>query len=300
MADTRPASYTENSTSIYRASAIGGHCSKALIALRLGYEAMPWPASLQEKANESAALEDVVVERLEAEHGLVMEDVQAVHELAITPNIIVRGHSDGLTTCGKVVEIKNLGDTLWEQWKNEGIHGPGFVGYAWQVSVYMLESGRPGVFAVGHKGGGELDVVYLEKPPVSKATIAKKVVAVEMQVRKGVLPECCDKSMWPCPVYYLHEERELEEIGSLEILASTYVRGDTLEKQGKAMKQEVREQLLAGVGSKGKVKAGGFEVSSWTSERRSVDKKAMKEAGIDVGAYENVTESVSLKVREVE
>lgn len=151
--------------------------------------------------------------------------------LPILKSAVIRSHLDAIAVQSlssdvgpvdggrRVVEVKAFGDSYWNQWKSRGLAS--FPGYALQLSAQMYGAGNTvldradymrALFIVGHKGEDgvvfEIDVQYVDEPPIAKGALVKKVLAVERIVKEyqasGVLPKC-DEGRWPCPFYFTQE-----------------------------------------------------------------------------------------------
>lgn len=233
--DDRPARYVEEveggSRVIYRASSLG-HCPTMLGLLRDGVTPMPAPGFMQEKFAEGHLLEPVVVGMIDmnvdTSDGVAVKDrdgnqyaIRWDHsydqdevEYEVLDGILVRGHTDGagyvsaigptvgLVGEGAVIEIKCFGEAYWKKFQREGLAG--FPDYQWQLSVYMLDSGRPALFVVGRKSTDgarieELLVEWIEAPPVSRTKIMKKLYDIE----NNPTPDGCAVRKFPCGMFHV-------------------------------------------------------------------------------------------------
>lgn len=245
---------------VYRASALG-MCTKALVAARLGYEALeiqgPRAEAMRERMDEGKLHEDAVVERMRRE-GWEVNHEQLIIELPITENVMVRGHIDGLgltpyssytlDSRRRVVEIKTQSKDEFAAFSRHGWDSGFFPRYKWQLSAYMLATGLPAVVVRKDRNSGRLDFVYVDKPFYSLGEITARVLTIEALSRDYTLPEDCDRNDFPCSYSYLHtqKEEEGEKFVSEEVerLAREYREGKRLEEQGKQRKDDARNRLL--------------------------------------------------------
>lgn len=301
---------------VYGASGIGC-CPVALYYDRQGLTPEPTPAWLQEAYNQGNDNEQLILAMFQERTPftlLMHEESQALGynlgefdsdrgvdysdqvrvEARVLPGVVVRAHLDGLCrltlpdigwtreqdTDGKlfIVEVKALGDTLWNAWKSKGVDI--VPAYPWQVSAQMKGAGLPCVFVVGHKGKDgkvyEIDYRILDEPPIKWIDVIKKIGAVE----KGTVEDtdCPSPFMYPCPYYPLHNPdlskgnagivvmNDDNSIQTERVLFLSLVeeveRHRTSEKHHKEMKE--RAQKAA---------------NDWLDER------ALKGAKLDIGPY---------------
>lgn len=210
----------------YRASALGG-CDMALLAARLGYDAVPLNPNA--KIMETFAAGHRIEEEVLATMPWVTYRQQEIY-LDVTEKIKVVGHVDGLEfgSDTHLIEIKSQNLEEWERFRKERWHGGFFPKYKWQVSAYMIAFEEPLklIRALRDKDGswtGTTDVSYVDEPFYSMADIRARVLRVEAAARTGVLNAECTKS-FPCPYFYLHDEidRELIDDDTVDALAHEY------------------------------------------------------------------------------
>lgn len=325
--DDRPAAYVEDGVAIYRASAVG-LCEEALVSLRMGVQpAMP-PDWMLEKFEEGAEWEGYIVETATRNRGLHLQSSQDTAAVVVMENVVIRGSTDGSAQqIGGMqhmvgVEAKKLGPRLYEEW-DKGLDNfwDKCPYYRDQLTVYMEGTGFPFLYAVGQWDVEQKKVVkvhtrMIEQPPGSIEAIKDKIRRVEERARDGDLGTCDGKTSWPCPVYFLHEEKERasvegdvrEEMGRLSVM---YVDAQQLEKRAKEAKDEARGMLMELLAENGYVDleaetvnepevVDGIKVTPFFRSNTRLDKKAMKADGIDVEAYETTTTSVALKVTRME
>lgn len=238
----------------YRASALGG-CDMALLAARLGYDAVP----LKEDAK--------IVSIFKAGHRIedeVLDPLKVMHRqleivLPITSKIRVVGHIDGISSDGYLVEVKSQNQEEWDRFDREHWDGGFFPKYKWQVSSYMhgLTLNRISpvrlklIRALRDENGqwtGETKVSHVDRPFYTVAEIRERILKIEAVAATGVLAAECTNS-FPCPYFWLHEEvdRELISDESIDILAREYVTSNreasvALEKKKNA-KRALREAI---------------------------------------------------------
>lgn len=260
---------------VIRASAIGG-CIRNLIAARMGIRSVPFSDDALRRMNEGVIHEPHILARL-AEQGWVVDETQSVLEFEMAGGlVIVRGHSDAKVSRidglhvqeDRVAECKAMGKDVYAKWKK--YQWAEFRRYAWQLSSYMHATGLPGLFAVKNRDSGEIDITYVDEPPVPllefKARILKVKAALELPA--------CDPVIWGCQRFFIHEggngieidpltglekkagERSKalppaphslpdEAVAAVEELARAYNEARDEETRAKAKKQEVGGFLSA-------------------------------------------------------
>lgn len=275
MGDDRASAREENGLIIYRASALGG-CLRALVASRLGFVQMPAPRFIQGKYDEGHSAEDVVVEKLKKEHGIPVVGRQIETITHITEKVKVVGHIDGMVM-GKnqLVEIKSQTDLEWDKFEKDGWNSGLFPRYQWQLSSYFHSNYAfdDCLFVRYNRDTGRISKELITKPFYSLAHIRSRVLGAESYVADGVVPETCDVMMYPCPVYYLHEETDREELAEeTRELAIAYKKAQTAEKVAKQEKDELRRVLREAAGSKRKLSGDGVRVTfydvKWRTEKK--------------------------------
>lgn len=300
-ADSRPSVYLEGDRTVFRASALGG-CIRALVAARLGYDPLPFDEAAELRMGEGNLHEPAIVAWLE-QKGWTVTDQQREVELTVAGTIVIRGHIDGngrLTGPTRLVEIKAMGRDPYRRWvvdrfaSNER--------YAWQVSTYMHALDLPGLFVVKNRDSGEVDVLEVDKPPVSLAKIKARVVQVEAIARRGDFPDCDTDYTWNCPYRFLHDQKALP-LGpvaddEVDALAAAYDRARAQATQADTMKKLARDRLADVVRDRGKVRTGTWSVSCSVQTRTQIDMAKLK-AEVDVSPYEVTSEIETVRVKAV-
>lgn len=227
---------------VYGASGLGA-CPVALYYDRQGITGEPTPDWLQTAYNQGNDNERLILDMFESRSPFtLLTDEQCVEagyrfgewdtdrgvdysaqvrvETQVLPGVVVRAHLDGIgritvpdigwtrkqdkTGDLFIVEVKALGDALWDAWKTKGIEI--VKSYPWQVSAQMKGAGLPCVFVVGHKDKDgkvyEIDWKFVDELPVKWIDVIKKIGKVE----KGDIEDtdCPVPFMYPCPYYPLH------------------------------------------------------------------------------------------------
>jgi len=173
-------------------------------------------------------------------------DPQFVLEIPVGNKALIRGHLDEIVECFQgpiatadewhghrfVVEAKLFGVDYFKKMLRKGLADPGFIGYAWQLSLYMHGTGLPGFFVVGEKKRWEkgeerekdtpehqrydLDqvlVTMFDEPPIGLGVIKAKVLRLVRMIEAGELP-ACDMTQYPCDYYYLcSDKKDIVEVG---------------------------------------------------------------------------------------
>ena len=301
-ADHRPDAYWEGEQLILRASSLGG-CSKAIIAAGMGLAAEAPPAKIRGAWAESAALEsEVIAKGLDwawaelgvkfklldpkvgtdrAGHPLKPMEGQWGFDMPVGENVRLRGHVDGIGASYMkrndaedlkmvVIEAKAFGDDYWGKWKDTEFES--FPSYELQWTAYRMASELPGLYVVGHKRDGkiiEVDVGLWERPVPTHAAgkLLGRAKIIANRIKADNLPDECDISQWPCPMWYLHaEEEQLDDLDpEVEGLAEEYRQLQLLIKADQDRLKVLKQLLIDKVGMR-KGKAGKWRVNVYASE----------------------------------
>lgn len=250
MGDDRSSAREENGLIIYRASALGG-CLKALVASRLEFVQMPAPKFIQEKYDAGHAAEDPVVDKLRHEHGIRIVGRQIETRTEVAPNVVVMGHIDGIvfgSNC--LLEIKSQGQHEWDEFEKYGWDSGLFPRYKWQISAYFHSNYEfeKCLFVRYNRDTGEISKEMLTRPFYSLAHIRARVLGAEEYVAEGKLPATCDVAMYPCPVFYLHEDSGEVMPDEMVAMAKAYKELGVKEATLKKEKQELRRVLREAAG----------------------------------------------------
>ena len=295
--DDRPDVYPEGRYWVYRASAIGG-CIRALLAARLGFNPVLPPtqkaADILEEAYEyGRSQEAAILDELRAD-GWTIEAQQSELEIRFG-NVIIRGHLDAVASRNgerRGVEVKTAGKERFARFVRYGF---GYTGdpvirkWAYQVSFYMARANLPWVVVAQERvppeqGKGALHFLWLDRPPVPILDILRRVKTVEKLAQEGALSTTvCDvEHDFFCPFRYLcvrpatPEEQDAMRAAVIDEWAEKYLQGQTLERQGKALKDEARAQLLELVGKGNKTRTERYQVSFSTYQDVRYDTAAIE------------------------
>lgn len=287
---------------MYRASSLGA-CTKRLIAERLGYQLLePPPAMADVFAAGNAAEEDAIAHL--REHGARVWGEQDLVTLHVSDRVVVDGHVDGFIAGDgfedSVLEIKSMGRAEFDRFMQWRWTTPGIVQrYKWQISAYMIATKLPAYVYIVCRGDEPLSYVSLvNKPFYSLEDIRMRVFQIESVARTGELPIACDNRIFPCPVYYLHEdepERE-DDDGPVEALAGSYIAAKDNYDAAKRTYDEVRGRLKGLLGDRRSVGTRSIKVTQYSTTRTSYDTKRAIEDGIDLEPYKRTSSTPMLKV----
>lgn len=201
-----------------------------------------------------------------------------------------------------VCEIKSQGARTWEEFALSGFEGGLFAEkYRWQASVYYHGTNRPVRFVRVNRETDEV-VVHDDMPEdwyYTLEDILARVQEVEVYAAMGTLPEECNPAMFPCSYLYLHEpeaESPLsgDEAAELELLSIEYGELYRIAADAKARMDEIRTQAQGSLSLLGVKKVhlpNGARVTLVDRTTRTLDKKAVKAAGIDLTDYYTETAS---------
>lgn len=345
----------------YSASSVG-KCEMALYHSRTGQQPLDPPANILKAYDEGKENEDRIIRLLESQaafRALSIRELadkgyqfgqydpergvdysqQVRVEWSVGNSILIGAHLDGIVRLVShplfspfnmglndeaVLEVKAFGDAYWKKYQKERLAG--FRDYQWQVSTQIFGTGLPCLFVVGHKGSDgkvyEIDYEEVMVPPISRGTIAAKLLRIEKAVSKSDCNSlsCPSGYEFPCPYYQLHdnaldqtrtlysatgqpdnapsiEEREIDS------LAEQY---DEVRKQEEILgvrKSGLRDSMLAlfdrinarddagkakgaVVAKVKKVLGQRFVVTDVTQERPgALDEVKLKEAGVDIEQF---------------
>lgn len=276
---------------IYRASGLGG-CIKAQAAAQLGFKALDTSKKMENYAREGALHEKSVIEGL----GNVTDTQQEV-TIPILKDVTIVGHIDGMWG-GSVLEIKSMGKDPFKAWKSDGWNTQGHVQrYKWQVSCYMHALNQGLVFVVKNRDSGEIEIKYVDDPFYSMDEIMARVLEIEKWVRRGELPNECSSNNFPCPFYYLEQQKSLEimEDEVLDDLVQMLEEARVAEKAAQARVKAARESIRESMGDREKVETENSKVTIYETKRKTLQVEKMKDDGIDVDPY--YTETLYKNVR---
>lgn len=274
--------YEEDGKVYYRASTLGAPCTKALVAIRMGYtEVQTRDEKVLEKYAAGRELEESVISLMKDE-GWVIWGEQNTVDLALTGRLVVRGHIDGYGMLGEfnpegdryIVEVKTQTIGQWESFEKYGWESGFFPRYAWQVSAYMLASGLPLALVRGLRSEDnslieKIDVRFYDHPFFTKQNILKRVLNVEIAAGKSEVPDGCNGHMYPCPVPYLCTGVEREQVEDdadavVEAAALTFKIAEGDRKSAQQRYDDSKSALLGllGVGKRAET-SSGVRVSTW-------------------------------------
>lgn len=296
--DDRPDVYPEGSYWVYRASVIGG-CIRALLAARLGFNPVLPPTQkaleVQEEAFEYGRRQEVPILEELAGDGWTLEGYQSEIELRMG-SVLIRGHLDAVASKNgerRGVEVKTAGKERFERFVRHGLTYTGdpiIRKWAYQVSFYMARTGLPWVVVTQERvrpeenRTGARHLLWLDRPPVPILDILRRVKTVEKLAVEGSLSSAtCDvEHDFFCPFRYLcvhpptPEEKDAMKAAIIDEWAEKYLRAQAMEKQGKTMREEAREQLRALLAPSKKAKTQRYQVGFSEYEDERYDEKALE------------------------
>lgn len=265
--DHSPAVYEDDQGNIiYRASAVGG-CTKMLAALRQEYSPKSPPQWLIEKMEESTLLEDDAIDQFVADHSAIIDRIERQTEpvsikITVTEEkktVFIRGKPDtkAYLKDGRkiIVEVKNLSPVLWESYTQSLP-----IIYKAQGTIYSLNSdgivyvlrnkGKKDGTEEENRGKGKIEYIWYDETPMDLSVIIEKVKQSEKWYEEMDLPDKCDPLQFPCPVYYLHEQDDIEPWEDVSAqrefdeLCRVYNDARRREKEAKSQKSQARRKLL--------------------------------------------------------
>lgn len=301
--DDRPVVYRDNGHWIYRASAIGG-CPRGLLAARRGYRALPPPGWLTEAAEAGNLAEQHAISWLKA-RGWHVRDQQQTVEWAIGETAMIRGHIDGIgeyrqsggkqpTKDIRLVEIKSMSDKVFTNWRKQGFQA--FPKYAAQLAMYMTVLKLPAVYVIVRRETGDIIHQLIDEPPVSLAVVIRRVLQTEAQAEGIEWPVCEAQYAGWCAWQYLHDVAEMDpftvaDTERIQTLAALYDDQKAVRDQAEQALSGLKQQLVQLIGTKAKIQAGLWSVSTRANTLTKLDEAALFEAcrgvGIDPAQYKS-------------
>ena len=308
--------YEEDGVIVYRASSVG-MCDEALLAIRQGVEPVDPPEWMLEKYREGTEAEaEIVAGAVKYVEGELLSTQDTV-EVEVASNIIIRGHTDGRMEVGAEdghghslvqygVEAKKLGPALFKYWQ-QGLDAfwEKMPYYRDQLTIYMT-TGLPYVYAVG-EWDADVKMVkmvhsrIITTPPGDINTIKAKILRTEMRYARGDEVRCDGKAMWPCPVYFLHEEEgRTDEAHSTALVEATerWLNAAAQEKAAKASKDAAYEEVFVLMQDKDdEVVIPNLAIlTKYEHVSSSQDKELAKADGVDLAKYRKTTTKTRVKI----
>lgn len=299
-----PSVYTKNGIIYVRASAFGA-CDLKLWAIYDGVQPMEHSDMTKRAFKEGHLHEEAMRQELTAD-GYEMSGDQEEIELKILPNRLhIIGHIDGFVNLGDSSEfdIKTYGEEsrLWEakamsrnafdDWvKDTFDYRPG---YAWQLAIYMLGSGRDKAhYTVKRRDDGLIQNWLIDELPKSKSEIRSRALHLYKMFRSGEMPACNANGgeKWFCEFWFLHGEDEVpvpdpeipaDNIPELEeTLAAYYEVIETAkwcDGEKKRLRKKIQDEFRNGRDAFG---SDSYKVVISHNERKNFDKTKL---AVDMG-----------------
>jgi len=310
MAEQMPNAYMEGDMLVVRASS-SGDCLRALWAAATGMQEVAKREWLAQTAQEGHLHEPDVRDRLR-EQDHVITEVQQVADWEVVPGkVTIRGHVDGrvATTRGAgydpaqdaVLEIKSMSEAVFKEFEANRFKSK--PAYAWQISAYMYAmSASRALYAYKNRNNGQLETFWIDRPPIDKATITRKMVELRRWVDRGEMPECDLANRFFCGFIYLHwEEGKAEEVdfsgeAAIDELADEYMGLVHLIKELTTRKSELRKGLISLVGHGARAVTDNHRIGVTQKRRTGLSKALLEDAFGDLTDYETRTEYEEVRV----
>jgi hypothetical protein len=219
-------------------------------------------------------------------------DEQQTVEMDCGP-VVIRCHPDGVirftSETDRVMEIKALRPTFPRDFRP----------YLWQASIEMAATGLPLLWVYGRKDAdgnvdlADLEMVAVDKPYFTPVEIKRRALAVYRAVEKGLVPPC-DFRQFPCGFWTDPDaacsqgatKDEVEDLGLPARVVDEYLAAkgvaEYAAKEFKRVQDHIKSMLADRPGTR--YKAGKLQMVKVTGTRK-LDKKAVKEAGVDLDPY---------------
>lgn len=215
----------------------------------------------------------------------------------------------------RVLEVKAPG--AWAKFERAYKTGtwtdPLAVMYAWQTSVYMVATGLECVVAclsdieawsrtdLSYQYGEELRWFVIETPIHSETEIIARCEEIHTFADLGVAPSECEPFLrddWSCPYRHLHSAPERPEVEDavLDTLVGLYAAEKALrDRADEAMKRH-REKIDEYLGLDDTRETSSSIATRVTTTRTTLDKAAVRAAGIDLVPFERQSVSTSIRI----
>ena len=286
----------------FRMSEAGG-CIKALVASKLGYEAVPEDVASLRRMRAGTRREAWAANDIELEDKLKMSDSgicawcggefgetrRGWHCEINTPLVRLIGHIDRMVEIeGKLypVEIKNLGTGTFYKFRKEGLNK----GYAAQEVCYLEATKLPGMYLVMHRDDDELqrytipyNGTFLVVPgfkqlelTVTFEEVIDNIHLAALSVEEGKLPEVDQSKQncgW-CRYLYLCDKSDKKasvEVPALSVAADMWREGKALFAEGEAKIEQAKEAFLkhAKDNKLDKYSSGGLSIDYYGERQRT-------------------------------
>jgi hypothetical protein len=240
-----------------------------------------------------------VLTRLEQE-GDEVTDTQKEVNIVVDEETIVQGHVDGIIG-ERVLEIKSMSDGEFKKFSATRWETPGLVQrYKWQISCYMVATGREVCVIVYNRDTGEIQRLGVEVPWYDLDAIVHRVLGIETLIGENKIPTTCDIPNYPCPYYYLHEEEEVEVEDALEDIGSIWM---DLRKQEQKIKDQLevaRKDIIRLLGDRTRIRSESYKVNYSDVHTKRFNQDKARADGVEVDKYMDETVSKRLTVKREE
>lgn len=239
-----------------RASAMGGTCTRAAVALYQGMDKMSPPDQQQRRFDDGHLHEESILKQMSIDAEVEIHRLTETVVYVVVPGKIeIHGHLDGIVApLGEGVEAgyapaeaKAFSDKMFASYLAKG--GPAeLFGYGMQAKVYMLATGSDKIlYGVKNKNSGVVDVRWVADDAPGMPTKAQVLLrATELyractDISSNPMTMECDRAQWPCPVYYIHQEIEKVEVEDqvLKEMLANFKTLQAIEKKAKSEKDKV-------------------------------------------------------------
>lgn len=315
LAHNRPIAQLIDGVYHFRASSLKSPACQLLNSLS-GISADTPPPDLQKRFDDGKHAEQIIIDRLRDLGWDIMDgDQQTRIQWKIGSKIIVGGHTDGVgvpksnvrQAGAHVIEIKAFSESSMQQARRKGVGS--LFGYDWQLTPYMLETGKPGMWVCGQKefdkdgsltGIGELWFEEVLEPPIPKAEIVKKLRAVVKAHEEGVDPMADCPALYPCSFHFLHTKPATPEVDAhpdvdvqhrIDNLAAEY-------REFQAGAKNALEELKDILGDRAGIRGQYYRITRSVTTRRNVDYDQIERDGLGE-KYITVSESSRVNIQEV-
>lgn len=297
----RPTVLVEGSVAHYRASG-AGMCQRALAGMRMGMDPLAPTKDALRRFADGHLHEDPILAEVEKELGQDVVRRQEPWQIEVSSRVVVTGHIDGITSDDLMpVEAKSAARDSFKDWERSpekwfAAH-PTYADQ-WTLTLAFYER-TTGVYAVKNKDSG-LVMVREIPAPGTLAEVKKRLLKIDLDGRRGILPPC-DRKSWICPMRFLHDDEDQpEEVQDekLEGLCRSYREAKEAADRAEGARKELLRRIEEAMGDRDKVKVGTYGVSMIPRTWKTLDKEKLVSVVGDLTPFEIVKSGVYARVTE--
>jgi hypothetical protein len=208
--------------------------------------------------------------------GWIKGEGQRQVQLQVTRTIWISGHLDSWWQ-GEPWEVKSQSASEWRPIRES----PLWDQYAWQISVYMLATGRSlNLIRVLRDVDGNVSdsqVERFDESPHTIEDIRRRVFDIEGLARKDLTSVSCERLQFPCPFFYTHMSSDdtlvrevLDDDGALK-LAEDYKHAQVEKVAVEGRLKSARTALLTFMGDHDKLDVNGWKLTRYNVPEKHIE-----------------------------